>query len=99
MLSAILIGLIGNVIQDWASWLYVCVSWFSAIIFLITLIVVIIEEIFGWLPNKLVDVIDGYPKIMSVIFSVYFVFTTYMFGYTLFKNIVYVNLKLVHYIR
>jgi len=87
ILSAILIALIGNVTKDWWSWIYVFVSWVSTIFFAITFIVVIIEETFRWLPSKIINFVDGYPRIMSVIFSAYFVFVTYMFGYNLFNNI------------
>lgn len=87
ILSSILIALMGNVIHDWWSWIYVCVSVISTIIFVISFILVIIEETSGSLPKKLVDFVEGYPKIMSIIFFVYFVFTTYMFGYTLFNKI------------
>lgn len=87
ILSAILIALIGCITKDWWSCIYICVKWLNIIFFFITCIIMIVQDLFGWIPNKLIDFIEGHPQVISVIFSVYFILTAYMFGYILFNKV------------
>ena len=86
ILSAIFIGVIGSVIENWWSWINVGVSWTSATVFFIALIILTFEELSGRLQNKFFDFMEAHPKIISVAFFIYFIFVTYMLSFTLFTH-------------
>lgn len=87
VLSAVFIGIIGNVVKGWWIGIFYVLMWSNVPIAIIVPIALTVYEMFDWMPSKMRDVIDNYPKIMNSIFFFVFLSLTYVMGYTLFINL------------